>query len=161
MLTHALVQGAALYDANERGLKRFPSAVLGQPAGLVFGHPLMQRAHATKQLVALCGTEPSAGDGRVLAAVPLIAASGRVLAVVAIHQMPFMAFHAEQLDKLAVICARIADLLDLRTRPFALTPPAPIGRSERAPSASALTERDSASTEVERPSRPSQPIAVS
>lgn len=148
LAAHALVQGASLYDADERGLKRFPLAVLGQPAGLVFAHPLMQRAHATKQLVALSGTEPTAGDGRVLAAVPLIAASGRVLAVVAIHQMPFMAFHADQLDKLAVICARIADLLDLRTRPFGAA-------------ATAQVSRDSASAEVERSSRPSQPIAVS
>lgn len=157
LATHALVQGAALYLFDGASLQRFPIAVLGQPAGLVFSHPLMTRAHETKQLVALSGREPSSGDGRVLAAVPLVTAAGGVRAVIAIHQMPFMAFHAEQLEKLATICARLADLLD-----FSIRSVPPSHRTMRAPDPAAnIAERASDSTQLDRTSRPSQPVAVS
>jgi hypothetical protein len=157
LATHALVQGAALYLFDGSSLQRFPIAVLGQPAGLVFSHPLMKRAHETKQLVALSGREPSSGDGRVLAAVPLVTAAGELRAVIAIHQMPFMAFHAEQLEKLATICARLADLLD-----FSIRTVPPSHRIMRAPDPAAnVAERANESSEPERASRPSQPVAVS
>jgi hypothetical protein len=156
LATHALVQGAALYLVDAGALQRFPVAVLGQPSGLVFAHPLMKRALETKRLVALSGGEPSAGDGRVLAAVPLVAASGELRALIAIHQMPFMAFHAEQLEKLATICARLADLLDLRIRHGQ-----PL-RAMRVPQTTAqLEQRERTDSDAAPPHRPSRPVAVS
>jgi hypothetical protein len=71
------------------------------------------RALATGRLVALDSEAADDGaEAAVLAVAPLVAASGKVLGVVLIHEMPFMAFQAENLKGLAALTALLADMLE-------------------------------------------------
>jgi len=112
LATHGSVQAAAVYEVEGAQLRRVPLAVLGEPVVAVTDHPIVQRALDTRQLVALCGQEPWAGDDSVLAAIPLLSTRRRLLAVIVVHHMPFMAFHSEHLERLVVICSRLADLVE-------------------------------------------------
>src|SRR5690606_10336043 len=62
--------------------------------------------------VALDGESADGLEHDVLAVAPLVAASGRLLGLVAIHEMPFMAFQAESLKGLAAVTALLADMLE-------------------------------------------------
>ncbi len=47
----------------------------------------------------------------LLAAIPVVDVSGRIWAMVAVHEMPFMAFHEENLKLLAVLAGHMGDIL--------------------------------------------------
>jgi hypothetical protein len=88
--------------------------VLGGEAAPKSTHALVTAAWLTRRLQAVTGGPEEDDDGSVLAAVPLLAPSGRVLGVVAVHEMPFMAFQSENLKCLALLTARLADLIEQR-----------------------------------------------
>jgi hypothetical protein len=75
-------------------------------------HPLVVRAFETGKLAAIVDAgDPDPRDRSVLVAVPLITSTRRVVGVVAVHQMPFMAFQTEQLQQLFVLAGHLADML--------------------------------------------------
>jgi hypothetical protein len=115
---HAMVQSAtllAVVSVDRRGrIELRPSASIGAPPATDLQHRLILRALATGRLVAL-DSEAADGDAKeqtVLAVAPLVAASGKVLGLISIHEMPFMAFQAESLKGLAALTALLADMLE-------------------------------------------------
>lgn len=115
LASQGLVQAASLYAV--KGGKLLPTSVatLGQGSGEAHRHALVARALQTKRLAAIADpTGPVAFDPSVLAAVPLLTSTGDLIGVVAIHQMPFIAFHSEQLRKLLLIAAQVTDLMQDR-----------------------------------------------
>lgn len=115
---HALVQSATLLTLarDERGRMALePSARIGNPPRFDTAHPLVQRALDTGRLVALDAESADVGaEQDLLAVAPLATASGRLLGLVLIHEMPFMAFQTENLKGLAALTALLADLLEDR-----------------------------------------------
>lgn len=118
LANHALVQSASLASATESDGGRVllePRTSLNGPARPNLQHPLVRRAIETGRVVAV-DTESAleTTDASVLAAAPLCTVDGRLLGVVLIHDMPFMAFQAENLKNLATLTAMLADVLEDR-----------------------------------------------
>jgi len=115
---HALVQSATLLTVAHDASGRFAfeaRARIGSPPHVDTAHPLVQRALETGRLVALDAETADAGGAHdLLAVAPLGSASGRLLGLVLVHEMPFMAFQAEHLKGLAALTALLADLLEDR-----------------------------------------------
>jgi hypothetical protein len=115
---HALVQSATLLTParDERGRVALEArARIGNPPRVDTAHPLVQRALDTGRLVALDAESADAGvEQDLLAVAPLATAAGRLLGLVLIHEMPFMAFQAENLKGLATLAALLADMLEDR-----------------------------------------------
>jgi hypothetical protein len=115
---HALVQSATLLTLarDDRGRVALEArARLGNPPRFDTAHPLVQRALDTGRLVALDAESADGGaEQDLLAVAPLGTASGRLLGLVLIHEMPFMAFQAENLKGLAALTALLADMLEDR-----------------------------------------------
>jgi hypothetical protein len=115
---HALVQSATLLTLarDDRGRVALEArARLGNPPHFDTAHPLVQRALDTGRLVALDAESADGGaEQDLLAVAPLGTASGRLLGLVLIHEMPFMAFQAENLKGLAALTALLADMLEDR-----------------------------------------------
>jgi hypothetical protein len=115
---HALVQSATLLTLarDDRGhIALEARARLGNPPRFDTAHPLVQRALDTGRLVALDAESADGGaEQDLLAVAPLGTASGRLLGLVLIHEMPFMAFQAENLKGLAALTALLADMLEDR-----------------------------------------------
>jgi hypothetical protein len=113
---HAQVQSATLLTFGAaRGTRQPPlavSATLGNPPAADPGHRLVRRALETRGLVALDAENADGSDETILAVAPLCTASGRLLGLVLIHELPFMAFQAEGLNALAALTALLADLLE-------------------------------------------------
>jgi hypothetical protein len=115
---HALVQSATLLTLarDERGRVGLEArARIGNPPPFDTAHPLVQRSLDTGRLVALDAESADGGaEQDLLAVAPLGTASGRLLGLVLIHEMPFMAFQAENLKGLAALTALLADMLEDR-----------------------------------------------
>jgi hypothetical protein len=114
LATQGHLHSASLYvAARDHGLLLSePVASFGGTGASSSQHPLVVRAFTTAKLAAIVdGLEAARNDTTVLAAVPLITARRRTVGVVAIHQMPFMMFHAEHLNQVFVLAGHLADLL--------------------------------------------------
>jgi polysaccharide biosynthesis protein PelD len=115
---HALVQSATLLTLGRDGTGRVAlqaQARIGNPPPVDIAHPLVQRALDTGRLVALdAESADGGGEQDLLAVAPLGTASGRLLGLVLVHEMPFMAFQAENLKGLAALTALLADMLEDR-----------------------------------------------
>jgi len=117
LANHGLVQSATLLTLarDGRGRAAFEAlARIGNPTSVPPEHALVQRALDTGRLVALDAESADDAGHDVLAVVPLVTASGRMLGLVSIHEMPFMAFQAENLKGLAALAALLADMLEDR-----------------------------------------------
>lgn len=104
---HASVHAATLHPVDGEGRPGPALAALGACAG---GEedPLVRHASRLGETVSI----RNVGEGsRLLAAVPLVDVDGRTHAVVAIHDMPFVALHAENLELLAVIGGHLGDAI--------------------------------------------------
>lgn len=115
LATHAMVQTAAAYLAAGRELlPTAPNAVLGHIEHACSAHPMIMRARTTLRLVVLDARAGHFPEGRdVLLAIPLVSSTGRrCFGVVAIHELPFMAFHADHFRLLMSITGRLSDVLD-------------------------------------------------
>lgn len=121
LASQAMVQVASLYWAGSGQLLPLAVATLGAPGQAGQLHPLVLRAWKTRRQVAVRDVSEaiSGEDGAVLAAAPVITSSGHLVGVVAIHQMPFMAFHAEQLRSLLMITGQLGDMMNDRLRELA------------------------------------------
>jgi polysaccharide biosynthesis protein PelD len=115
---HAFVQSATLVSATPgpggRHELRASSSING-PARLDLEHRLVQRALESGRLVALDaeGSDLEAGES-IVAVAPLRSVSGNLLGLVLVHEMPFLAFQAENLENLAALTALLADVLEER-----------------------------------------------
>jgi polysaccharide biosynthesis protein PelD len=116
---HAFARAATLHPVDAKGRPGPAVASLGQAAE-VENDPLVRRAARS----AVTASVREGHDGAaVLAAVPLVDARGRVHGVVAIREMPFVAFHSETLELLAVLGGRLGDCISRAQAP-ARTPTA-------------------------------------
>lgn len=122
-----LLEVAALHLVNAEGQLVFPSAaMLGTPHAVTQGDPLLLEALCKKQLTCIRAEEPAAppasepaefepppASKTLLAAIPLTDVHDRVLGVVAVQAMPFIAFSQEHLLLLAVLGGYLGDMLAL------------------------------------------------
>jgi hypothetical protein len=115
---HAFVRSATLHAVDRKGRPGPAIAALGSSAGSE-RDPLVRRAARTGVTMSVRGA--CEGDG-VLVAVPLVDLSCRARAVVAVHDLPFTALHAETLELLAVIGGQLGDAI---SRSYARSPPLP------------------------------------
>jgi len=120
---HAMVQSASLllgpitgHPTND-ALALELQGQLGPKRSVDVRHPLIERALASGRLVAIDVHADSGADSSILAVVPLRAASGAALGVLAVHEMPFMAFQAGHLKNLAVLALHLTDLIFDRDLP--------------------------------------------
>lgn len=115
---HALVQSATLLTFTAEGAEGEEEeslgvcATLGNAPAVDLEHRLVRRALETRRLVALDAESADGSDETILAVAPLCAASGQLLGIVLIHEMPFMAFQAESLNGMAALVALLADMLE-------------------------------------------------
>jgi hypothetical protein len=121
LASQAMVQSASLYWAGSGLLLPFAVATLGSSSVGSNVHPLVMRAWKSRKLSAVGDINAVMGseDGAVLAAVPVITSSGHLVGVVAIHQMPFMAFQADQLRSLLVVVGQLGDMMNDRMNELA------------------------------------------
>lgn len=109
--SHGFVQVAALYRLDERRrLLPQPIAVLGNAPALSPADPMLARAIAGRCLVSVREVAEVGQPGDPLAIVPLEDVGGRMWAVLAVHEMPFIAFQSEHLHLLAVLGGHLADM---------------------------------------------------
>lgn len=115
---HAMAQVATLFTAvsaerpDGSAGELAITATLGSPPRIEARQRLIVRALTTGHLVALDPESSELGSNeQVLAAVPLVGVGGQLIGVIAIHEMPFMAFQATNLRALAVLCAELGALL--------------------------------------------------
>jgi hypothetical protein len=108
---------AAVYALNERGLLRLPAlARAGNAPELSMFNPLLRETLRTGLLTSVqAGGE--AGYDHVIAVVPLVDSSDHIHAVVAIHDMPFLAVNPDTFGLLGVLGKHIGDILAQLTRP--------------------------------------------
>lgn len=165
LASQAMVQVASLYWAGSGQLLPFAVATLGSPQTGSQLHPLVMRAWKARRLAAVRDVSAAIGgeDGTVLAAAPVLTSGGHIVGVVAIQQMPFMAFQTEQLRSLLVMVGHLGDVMNDRLRELALqnivsarsaaepalVPPPPLGelaQSSGLSTAAPVTEVSAAST---------------
>ena len=115
---HAQVQSASLVSIAPGRRGRLALEVGTRSGGAPeadLEHSLVKRALATGRLVALDPESNEASeDSSILAVAPLRSVGGRWLGLVLIHELPFMAFQAENLKNLAALTAMLSDLLEER-----------------------------------------------
>jgi hypothetical protein len=109
-----MIQSGSIYLSLTPGvIPSVPTAVLGKTYPSAASHPLVQRALQISRLTSITGKSPGVlGNREVLAAVPLISSTKRCVGVLAVHDMPFMAFHSEHLINLALLAGRLADTIE-------------------------------------------------
>jgi hypothetical protein len=96
-------------------LEPVPAAQLGKLHEGTAQHPVVQRVLATGKVALLAPDRLAETEGEaVLAALPLVTSGGRWLGVVAVSELPFMAFSPEAFSDLSAIAERLADLLQAR-----------------------------------------------
>jgi hypothetical protein len=136
---HATVRAATLHPVDRKGRAGPAVAALGRAADTATD-PLVRRAARSGVTVSV---RDSAEGAAVLVAVPLIDASCRAHAVVAVTDLPFPALHQETLELLAVLGGRLGDLLAqaaARPLPAAVEAPAPAMASAQAVAVPARVE---------------------
>ena len=113
-----------------RCLEATPAASLGSVTNPGAPHPIVERALLTRQVALLAPESMSdASSGAVLAAVPLVTSRSRLLGVIVVHEMSFIAFTREtfvDIDSIAQaladqVAARLAEL-DAASEPRAAVP---------------------------------------
>jgi hypothetical protein len=130
LANHGMVLSASLFVTKDtEGAAPDGTSSLGPAPLCAFGafaeaaadgtpamHPLVEGAWSTRRLHSVLDLldDETAEDAAVLCAIPLASSRGRAIGVVAIHEMPFLAFQAEHLGRLALLTARLADLVEDR-----------------------------------------------
>ena len=115
LASRAQLQAASLYPLARTRVSQEALASLGNvPAG-AYEHPLVERAADSGRLVTVIDAELRAqADGAVVAAIPLRSSSGRIGMMLAVHQLPFEAFHADALRALYALALELIDLIEER-----------------------------------------------
>jgi len=107
---------ASLHAVEDGALVGAPLGALGDAPPVSPDDGLVVTALRTKRVAFVPGgVDPEGAAGRrataLVCAVPLADMNGRAHAVVAIHAMPFLAFHEANLQLLAVLGGHVADVL--------------------------------------------------
>ncbi len=102
---------AADWRAEDHAIATAPSAEFGQGAAIDPEHPMIRDALETGELTSVRDDRAASRGPVPLACVPLVDATGRVHALVMVHEMPFMAVTEENLTLLAVLGGRVGDWL--------------------------------------------------
>jgi hypothetical protein len=121
---HGRLQMARLHPVGLDGRLQPATAWLGADFDADEEDPVVADALARRQVVAV-DSEHDAGLGPVLAALPLVDAAKRFVALVVVHELPYEAVRPAALRELAVLCARLADVLTRARQTPAHAPPGP------------------------------------
>jgi hypothetical protein len=108
------LHAAALYQVNERGVLQVPAlASVGTPGALSPFDPMLRETLRSGALTSI-HLLPEVPRAQALAMVPLVDASGRVHAVVAIFDMLFVSIHQRTFEALGVLGKHLGDILAAR-----------------------------------------------
>ncbi|NUT78207.1 sugar transporter [Pseudomonas sp. C1C7] len=114
------VAGLYRVDANGARVQPAPLATIGVMGALDVDDGLVKLCLERGELVSVRQELLEAGNvgkfSSLQACIPLIDAEGRLLAVLAVRQMPFFAFQERTLSLLALLAGHIADLLQRDTK---------------------------------------------
>ncbi|MFZ5593451.1 MAG: PelD GGDEF domain-containing protein [Pseudomonadota bacterium] len=115
LANYGQIQVASLYEVNSHAeLEHPPIARLGTGRPLDAADPLITEALRSGQMACVdAGAKTPHEDDRtvLLAAIPIIDVTGRIWAIAAVHEMPFVAFQEDNLKFLAVMGGHIGDIL--------------------------------------------------
>ena len=113
---HTKIQQAALYSVDEADRIVTPaiSNIGGEPEFDVTNHPMVRECLNKRCMISLKEAlieELELSGSDVLAAVPLIDVNERVWAIAVVTDVPFIMFHHNMLDLLAILGANLGDLI--------------------------------------------------
>jgi hypothetical protein len=121
------LQTAGLYRVRQGALQTVPVATLGQMTELAADDALVQLCLGRGELVSVRETLVENGQNQHFSdlqlCVPLIDTEGRTLALLAVREMQFFAFHERTFSVLALLCGHIADLLQADPQALQLVDP--------------------------------------
>jgi hypothetical protein len=143
LATQARVGAASAYLSVDGKLPLFPTAKIGAPVPVDGTHAMVRAAFQRGTLVAVDRNTSDQDDRHeVLIALPLLTSDGRTVGVIAIHELPFVAFHDVHFTLLSALVTRLADQL--------------AEKAEVAPSKATalLAHPPSGTTRVSNPSKP-------
>lgn len=104
------IEAAALYASDGEHIDPAPVAVVGQHSALSLDDPLVQHCMETRQLAHLQAEDMQRGtQTRYVAVAPLLAGSDRIIGVLVVERMPFLALTHENLLLLTVLLGYYAD----------------------------------------------------
>lgn len=111
--SYGFVQSAALFAVGEDGeAAPEPAATQGDVKLITIQDPLIRQAIDRMTMVSVRPDMPPAERGtQLLAAIPIADARGRLWAVLAVREMLFVAFQADNLKLLAVMGGHVGDIL--------------------------------------------------
>jgi len=102
---------------DNRWIEEVPLATFGAAVDINRGDPLLSQVLKTQMVVSLHEEQMTNNkQGQLLVVVPIIDLEGKMWAIIAVHKMPFEAFHLNDFQTLAVIGNHVGDLLLNRTR---------------------------------------------
>lgn len=113
---HTKIQQAALYSVDETGRIMTPAIanIGGEPGFDIANHPMVRECLKKQCMISLKEAlieEMELGGSDILAAVPLIDVNERIWAVAVVTDVPFIMFHHNMLDLLAILGANLGDLI--------------------------------------------------
>ena len=107
----ANLHSAALYAINERGVLQIPAvASLGAAGELSAFHPMLRETLGSAAPTVLRGAQ-AAGQGQLIAIIPLVDARAHVHAVVAIFDMLFVKIQQHTFEELSVLGQHMGDIM--------------------------------------------------
>ncbi|HUQ25412.1 MAG TPA: PelD GGDEF domain-containing protein [Burkholderiales bacterium] len=106
------LEAASLHVCREGAPGQEPLAVVGTPGGLDAADPMVRHCLENNAIAHVQSGELRGADSpRYLVVAPMLSSEGRLHALLAVEQMPFLALHDETLSMLAVLLGYYADLL--------------------------------------------------
>lgn len=117
MADYSYVQSANIFQVEaDKLINTMPFASLGKSILVDSYNSLIRKTIETRQLVSINhevyeDNNDLENKNNILAAAPIIDVEGHIWGIVVIHEMPFVAFHYENLQLIAVLCGHIGDLI--------------------------------------------------
>jgi len=117
MADYSYVQSANILEIeSDKLINSMPLATLGKFTLVDSFNPIIRKTIETRKLVSVNNEAYEDDDdpmnkSNLLAAAPIMDVDGYIWGIVAIHEMPFVAFHQENLQLIAVLCGHIGDLI--------------------------------------------------
>ncbi len=122
---YGMVNEALLYKVEGKTIQASAVAQLGCGKEINSDHPMIKHCIQERRLVSLRDDDPlnHRDSDRILAVIPLVDVQERVWGVIPILDMPFHAYHNDNLSVLAVMAAAVGDLIsDLHEPRYARSP---------------------------------------
>jgi len=122
---YGMVNEALLYKVDGKTIQASAVARLGCGKEINPDHPMIKHCLQERRLVSLRDDYPinHKNSDRILAVIPLVDVQERVWGVIPILDMPFHAYHNDNLSILAVIAAAVGDLIsDLHEPRYVISP---------------------------------------